>query len=87
MKIYDGTIRKTWPRPWATVEKVLSEDLKLDKDVIASIHAGTVENKELPHITEDCVTWPSVQNLVRNHLFDTHRTPTWHPSDTQLAPI
>jgi hypothetical protein len=60
----DGNKRKTWPLPWAEVKAFLDAN-GVDEAVSTAIHVETVENDKLPNITEECVTWPSVQNLIR----------------------
>jgi len=61
----DGSKRKTWPNTWAETEKLLIDELKVDNKMAGHVKAETVDNDDLPHITEDCVTWPAIQRLIR----------------------
>ena len=49
---------------------MLVRELGIGEEVIASIRKHTVDNPELPHISEKCVMWPAIQNLVRTMWSD-----------------
>jgi len=63
----DGNARKTWPLSWGQLEELLRSTgaVSEEKDLV-HFKTKTVNNSLLPNITEECVTWPSIQNQVRH---------------------
>merc|ERR1711934_281726 len=64
IKTADGKTRMSWPKPWSEVAASLAE-LKVDGKLVKAMEEELVSNEELPHISAECVTWPSIQNLIR----------------------
>jgi len=64
--MFDGNKRKTWPRSWNDLEAIMTGELGLEVEMAGHIKHRTVDNAALPNITEDSVTWPCIQNLIRD---------------------
>jgi len=59
----DGQKRMSWPKPWKEIEELLEAN-GLGK-IKGHVKDETVGLDSLPHITDECVTWPCLQNLFR----------------------
>jgi len=68
-----GGKRNSWPLPWAEVEKAFLELHTMCGSTVGALSASdvdaikkeTVDNPEKPWLTEECMTWPGVQNVFR----------------------
>jgi len=88
IKLQDGSTRLSWPRSWAEVENEFLElhvicqanDGALSAAEVAAIKAETVDNAEKPHIDENCVTWPCIQQLFRDTWMAVYKT-DWKPAE------
>jgi len=92
--LQDGTTHLSWPRSWEEVEKEFLElhDIctaltgemagtgVLTAEEVAAIKAETVDNPKRPHIDENCVTWPCIQELFRDAWVAVHKR-EWDPAE------
>merc|ERR1711935_1063755 len=50
------------------------------QDHAKAVHMSTVQNTDLPHITEDCMTWPALQNALKK-IYVTVTEAEWVAAD------
>lgn len=76
--IADGTKRKSWPKHWDVIAKEMA-DLGMTEAEIHAIKEETVDNKAKPWLSEECITWPGIQNVVREAWCHVHGE--WKPQE------
>lgn len=92
IRLPDESTRLSWPRTWEEVEQDLlnlhtacgEDDRALSQQEVDAIKACTVGNAKKSYIDEECVTWPSIQQLFRDAWVAQHKNP-WRSEEHQAG--